>query len=149
MKVLHIFILAAYCVLPTPSRAQLLADTLFSWQGYNNAGLCNLQLYFNAADTNRSYVVILKELAENKGPSTVDDLGFIAEQVGRSYGFDPARAYWVVHWGPFTYTGAQRSKKELFLRATFRRNASNRLGSAQWRLMSRRDLEAYTDRLFH
>lgn len=134
---------------PPPACAQLLADTLFTWQGYGPAAQCRLRLYARLPDEDYTHVVVLQELAENRGPSTLDDARHLAALVGRAYGIDPAQAYWVFHWGGFSFEGGQADRrKEVFLRATFRPTSGGALGAPNWRLITRADVEDYTDRLF-
>ena len=146
------FLLVTAGLLTRPSavRAQLLADTLFTWQGYNRASMCRVRLYAVPPQHDRERVVLLQELAESRGPSTVSDARLLAELIGRQFGLDPARAYWVFHWGAFSFEGAAPDRsKELFLRAAFRRTTSNSLASPSWRVLSREEVEALTDRHFH
>ncbi|WP_456424761.1 hypothetical protein [Rhodocaloribacter sp.] len=136
--------------LAAPARAQLVADTLFAWKGYDGTGKCRVRIYKTPpSDETRTHVVVIRELAENKGPSTVNDARHLAEMIGRTYGIDPTMAYWIFHWGAFSYEGARPNKrKELFLRATFRRTKTQRLGAPTWRVITREDVEDYTDRQF-
>jgi len=127
-------------------RAQPLVDTLLVWQGYQTEGRCRVQLYRTSLDGERTYVVILRELAENTGPSTLADARYLAEHIGRRFGFDPAKAYWIFHWGAFSFAEARPSKKELFLRATFSRTGSGRLSAPRWHLLERTEVEQLTDR---
>lgn len=148
MSALH---LVRFVVLLLPINlvhAQPLVDTLFVWQGYRQEGHCRVQLYRTPPGTARSYVVVLQELAENAGPSTIADARYLAERLSRQFGFDPAQAYWVFHWGAFSFRGAQASDKELFLRATFSRLSSGRLSAPRWQVITRADVERLTDRQF-
>ena len=135
-----------------PAAAQPLADTLFAWSGYNVTSRCRVAVYpapppKRADDEDaRTTTIVVRELAENPGPSTLDDARYLVEQVGRTLGVDPASAYWVFHWGGFSY-GADRGK-ELFLRATFRRSDAGRLTGPSWRVLSREEVEEITDRRF-
>ncbi len=73
----------------------------------------------------------------------------LVELIGRKFEVDPAQAYWVCHWGAFSFEGAQPNKrKELFLRATFRRTKNQSLGTPSWRVVTREEVEEYTDRQF-
>ena len=130
------------------SNCQLLTDTLFTWKGYSEKGLCGLQLYQNAFDTKKTYTIILREIGENKGPTTIEEINYLVEQIGRSFDLDPTNVYWIIHWGHFSYSGAARSNKELFIRATFSRTSTMRLGAPQWRIIHTEDIERYTDRQF-
>ncbi|SHK61007.1 hypothetical protein [Rhodothermus profundi] len=149
MSALH---LACFAVMLLPVRlvyAQPLIDTLFVWQGYRQEGRCRVQLYRTPPGTDRSYVVVLQELAENAGPSTIADARYLAERLSRQFGFNPTQAYWVFHWGAFSFRGARASAKELFLRATFSRSSSGRLSAPRWQVITRADVERLTDRQFH
>ena len=149
---MKIFICALLLVSASTScpivHAQILADTLLYWQGYFTMSVCSLRVYHNN-DQDRPHTIVLTELAENRGATLIEDISFVADQVGRTYGIDPTNSYWVVHWGSFSFPNATPSKKELFLRATFRKTSTNRLGAAQWRIIRREDIESYTDRHFH
>ena len=132
-----------------PASAQLLIDTVYTWQGYARAGICHLRIYKTAPGEERTHTVVIREQAENDGPTTTSDARHLVELVGRQFDVDPARAYWVFHWGAFSFEGAEPNRrKELFLRATFRRNKNQSLGTPSWRVVSREEVEAYTDRQF-
>lgn len=128
---------------------QPIADTLLVWDGYFSQGQTRVQLYPNLADTSRPYTMVLRELATNKGPSTVDDLAYLAEEAGRAFKLDPTRINWILHWGAFSFEAAKKTRKEIFLRATFKRNRSRHLGRPQWRLVTREEVELLTDRGFY
>ena len=129
--------------------AQPRVDTVFTWQGYARPSSCHLRIYATPADEARPHTVVLREIAENRGASTVADARHLAELIGRQYDIDPAAATWVFHWGAFSYAGAAPDKrKELFLRATFRWNKSGTLSTPLWRVISRAQVDAYTDRQF-
>ncbi len=128
--------------------AQPLADTLFSWQGYRQEGRCRVLLFRTPPGTERAYVVVLQELADNPGPSTVADARYLVERLSRHFGFDPADAYWIFHWGAFSFPGARASNKELFLRATFSRTTTGRLSAPRWQVITRAEVERFTDRQF-
>lgn len=132
-----------------PASAQLLADTVFTWQGYGRTATCHLRIYPTAPSEERTHTVVIRELAENDGPSTTSEARYLVELIGRQFDVDPAQAYWVFHWGAFSYEGARKNqRKELFLRATFRRNKNQSLGTPLWRVVTREEVEAYTDRQF-
>ena len=132
-----------------PASAQLLADTIFTWQGYARTGSCHLRIYKTAPGEERTHTVVIREQAENDGPTTTSDARHLVELIGRQFDVDPAQAYWIFHWGAFSFAGAAPDKrKELFLRATFRRNKNQSLGTPLWRVVTREEVEAYTDRQF-
>ena len=130
------------------SSGQQLADTLIQWQGYSQSGSVRLQLFVSPEKKERTHVIVLQEQAENRGPAVQNDLEYLVEEIGRLYRLDPANAYWVLHWGAFSFQGAADSRKEIFLRATFRRGKNNRLGAPQWRVIRREEVEEMTDRHF-
>ena len=132
---------------PQSAPAQI-ADTLFTWQEYGRRGTCRVRVYETPPEEDRRYTVLLQELAENEGPSIVDDARHLVELIGRQLSIEPTTAYWVFHWGAFAYEGAQPNKrKELFIRATFRRNKQS-LSTPHWRVINRDEVREYTDRLF-
>lgn len=132
---------AIHCPAQTP-------DTLFAWRSYAREGLTNLLVFENAQDETRPQTVVLREVAENTGPSAVADIRHLVELVGRRLTIDPTAATWIVHWGSFSYAGAERSRRELFLRATFRRNKSGALSAPSWRVLSREQTEDLTDHAY-
>lgn len=132
-----------------PAGAQLLADTVFTWRGYGRAATCQLRLYAAPPGEERTHTFVIREVAENEGPSTVSDVRHLVELIGRAFEIDPAQATWVFYWGAFSYEGAHPDRrKELFLRATFRRNKNRSLSTPLWRIVTREEVEDYTDRHF-
>ena len=110
-------------VSPSQAKAQLQVDTVFTWRGYTRPATCHLRIYTSPTDDARPHTVLIRELAENAGGSTVSDARHLVELIGRRFAVDPAEAHWVFHWGAFSYAGATPDRrKELFLRATFRWN---------------------------
>jgi hypothetical protein len=140
----------ALAFVAAPAAAQPMADTLFAWRGYARSGETSVRIYPAPPDEERrTRTIVVQELAENRGPSTVDDARHLAELIGRAFGIDPAEAYWVFHWGAFSYDGAEADRdKELFLRATFRRGKTGRLSTPYWRVVSRDEVRLLTDRQF-
>lgn len=136
-------------VLPhRPASAQLVSDTLFTWSGYARESICRVRIFRAAPRERKEYVVVLDELAENRGPSILDDARLLAELIGRDASVDPESAYWVFRWGDFSFEGAAPSRKEMLFRAMFRRADSGGLGAPSWRLITREMLMKYTDRAF-
>lgn len=142
-------LLLLLALLPAGLRAQPLADTLLTWQGYGRTSQCRVRIYPTPPDAERTHTVVLQELAANHGASTLDEATYLAERVGRHFDLDPALVYWIFHWGAFSFEGAAPDRrKELFLRATFRWTKRQTLGTPQWRVVTREEVEDYTDRLF-
>ena len=149
LRTLSLFFATLLMSAAQPAGAQLLADTIFTWQGYARTSTCHLHIYKTSPDEERTHTVVIRELAENDGPSTVSDARHLVELVGRQFDVGPAQAYWIFYWGSFSYEGAEPNKrKELFLRATFRRTRSQSLSTPSWKVISREEVENYTDRLF-
>lgn len=130
-----------------PASAQPVVDSLLTWRGYNRVAEAHVRVYPAPPSADkRPKTIVVRELARNDGPSTVRDVRFLADLVGRQFGIDPVRATWVLHWGAFSFAGAEDVDKELFLRVTFRRTSSGRLSSPYWRVISADDLRELTDR---
>lgn len=131
---------------PRAARAQALADTVFAWSGYGAASRCRARLYPSGEEA-RPHTLVVEELAASRGRTTLDDAGLLAELLGRALGVDPAAATWVFHWGAFSFAGTEaRPRKDVYLRATFRRAKSGTLGTPAWRVVTRAEVEALTDR---
>ncbi|MES3628640.1 MAG: hypothetical protein PPP56_00570 [Longimonas sp.] len=146
MRAVVLFLLALlFSGAVAPAASQPIADTLFSWRGYTQVSQSHLQLYPGPpGDENRDHTVVLRELADNNGPSTLDDIGYVAEQVGREFGMDPARVFWIVHWGAFSYVHNATSSRDVLIRVTFRRTSTGRLSAPYWRVITHSDLRDLT-----
>ena len=133
---------------PATLSAQPLADTLITWRGYARESEAHVAVYpAPPDDERRDRTIVVRELARSKGPSTLTDVRYLADRIARAFQIDPARAYWIMHWGAFSYPGAT-GDKELFLRVTFRRSDSGRLSSPYWRSISKNDVRELTDRRY-
>ncbi len=127
--------------------AQPQTDTTVTWRSYSRTGTAAVQVYPGPPDEEETHTVVVKELAENRGPSTVEDFQYLADLVGRRLGLNPTTAYWVLHWGGFSFEGANPdADKALFLRATFNRTKSGNLSSPYWNVISETDVRELTDR---
>ena len=137
------FILA---LLPATAHGQLHTDTLFTWQGYTRESLCRLRWYAAGDKAKKPHIIILGEHADNRGPSTLADVSYLAENASRMLSLDPTEVLWIIHWGNFSFRdAARRPGKEMFLRATFRRTSSGRLSAPQWKVVSREEVGEMTD----
>ena len=132
----------------TEASGQLLADTTFGWQGYDTVSTCRVRLYRSGPRAKRPLTVVLDELADNRGRSTLDDARHLVEMISRAYRVRPDSAFWVFHWGSFSFPNASPVRKEFHLRATFRRSDGGSLGSPFWRLVDRETVREYTDRAY-
>ena len=129
------------------AHAQPRVDTTITWRSYSRTGTAHVQVYPGPPDDEETHTIVMEELAENQGPSTVDDVQYLADLIGRRLGVDPTTAYWVLHWGGFSFEGADPdADKALFLRATFNRTKSGNLSSPYWNVISKTDVRELTDR---
>ena len=134
-------------LLASPTLAQPQTDTTITWRSYSRTGTAQVQVYPGPPDDEETHTIVVKEVAENQGPSTVDDVQYLADLIGRRLGVDPTTAYWVLHWGGFSFEGADPdADKALFLRATFNRTKSGNLSSPYWNVISKTDVRELTDR---
>lgn len=134
-------------ILSLTATAQPRVDTTVTWRSYSHTGTTQVQVYPGPPDEEETHTIVVKELAENRGPSTVKDVQYLADLIGRRLGVDPTQAYWVLHWGGFSFEGADPgADKALFLRATFNRTQSGNLSSPYWNVVSETDVRELTDR---
>ncbi len=138
--VLALILIVSLLFLLAPASAQLaqstFEDDLFTWQEYGRTATCDLAIHRDLADDeDRPHVAVLTERADNEGPSVVDDLRYVAEQVGRMHDLDPAGVTWIVRWGATAYRGAEGGK-EIVLQARFRRTKSGSLSTPSWKVLS-------------
>jgi len=134
------------CLVATAA-AQPTTDTTVTWRSYSRTGTTEVQVYPGPPDEEETHTIVLRELARNRGPSTVEDLSYLADLVGRRLGVNPAQAYWVVYWGGFSFEGGDPdADKGLYLEATFNRTADGDLGSPDWDVISETELRELTDR---
>lgn len=144
-RLLIAFVLASLCTLPGSAQPQ--TDTTITWRSYSHTGTTHVQVYPGPPDEEEAHTIVVRELAKNRGPSTVEDFQYLADLVGRQLGVDPTAAYWVLHWGGFSFEGADPdADKALFLRATFNRTEGGNLSSPYWNVISKTDVRELTDR---
>lgn len=128
-------------------------DSSYTWRAYATIARCSISIFdiVDDAAANRSprqRLVVLRELEDNPGPSATEDADYLVDRIGRDFGFDPAEAVFVFHWGGFSFGDTVALRNELFLRATYRRAKNGALSGPQWRVVRREDLEDLTDRAF-
>jgi hypothetical protein len=127
--------------------AQPTTDTTVTWRSYSATGTTRVQVYPGPPDEEEDHTVVLWALAENRGPTVVEDLPYVADLVGRRLGIDPTTAYWVTYWGGFSYEGADPdADRTLFLEATFNRTGDGDLGSPDWDVVTEPQVRELTDR---
>lgn len=135
-----------FLLAPTAT-AQPQTDTTVTWRSYSRTGTAQVQVYPGPPDDEETHTIVIKELARNRGPSTVEDFQYLADLIGRQLGVNPTTAYWVLHWGSFSFEGTDaNTDKALFLRATFNRTESGNLSSPYWDVISATDVRTLTDR---
>jgi hypothetical protein len=135
------------CLLVPSASAQPQTDTTVTWRSYSRVGTAQVAVYPGPPDEEETHTIVVKELARNRGPTVVEDFPYLADLVGRRLGINPTAAYWVLHWGGFSFEGADPdADKALFLRATFNRTKSGSLSSPYWDVISATDVRTLTDR---
>ncbi|MEX0600969.1 MAG: hypothetical protein WD205_10020, partial [Rhodothermales bacterium] len=87
----------------------MLVDTTFTWRGYTSMSECRVRLYRSAESVQRPLTVVLDELSANPGRSTLDDAPLLVELVARTLRVEPDSAFWIFHWGGFSFAGAAPS----------------------------------------
>src|SRR5690625_7444022 len=83
------------------SSAQPSVDTAFSWRSYAREGTTHVLIFPGRSDD--PSVVVLRELADNAGTSTLTDISHIVELIDRVHGVDPEVDNLVLHRGMFMY----------------------------------------------
>ncbi len=130
-----------------PANAQL-ADTLLTWQTYGQPGEARVQV-FAAFDDARPLTAVIDEIASNRGPLATDDARFLAETIGRTFGHDPADMTFVFRISGESFCERGSAARALLLRATFTRTRAGRLTTPNWRVITRNELAALTDRALY
>jgi hypothetical protein len=121
-------------------------DTLLTWRTYSQEAQARVRV-FDAPSLDRPWTVVVDEVPTNRGPVVTDDARFLAETIGRTLGRDPAEMTFVFRFTPASFCeGAHLAGRTLLLRATFTRARSGRLGTPNWRVITRDELATLTDR---
>lgn len=122
------------------------ADTLLTWRTYATDAVARVRI-FPSNDADRPRTAVVDELAENRAGLVTDDVRFLAETIGRTYGFDPAETFFVFRFSGASFCGGgDGGDKMLLLRATFSRSGTGRLNAPNWRVITRNELADLTDR---
>ncbi len=125
--------------------AQSGADEVITWRSYSAERSAHVRV-FDSGDRARAFTVVIEETNDGGSGPVTDEARYVAETVGRTFGFDPVEAFFVFRFEISSSTGASSSNKVLLLRATFRRGASGDLGAPTWRVISAETLSDITDR---
>lgn len=148
VRFLLLLALVAGLSVPGP-RAQPLTDTLLAWRSYSHDRTARVRL-FRCDDDDRPHTVVVDERADSAGGPVTDEVRYVAETIGRTFGFDPATATFVFRFTAAGFApGAHDDGKALLIRATFRRGASGDLDAPTWRVLSRDALAELTDRALY
>ena len=122
-------------------------DQTVTWRTYGAERSARVRV-FPAPDERRPWTVVVDDRASNGAPVT-DEVTYVAETVGRTFGFDPVGATFVFRFTPAAFHADGRDGgKTLLLRATFRRGTSGALLSPDWRVITAEALDDLTDRAY-
>lgn len=120
-------------------------DDDLSWRTYAAERSARVRVFL-CDDERRPRTVVLDDRASNGGPIT-GEAQYVADLVGREFGFDPTAATFVFRYTPASFAdGAPERGKTLLLRATFGRTSTGALASPTWRVIGSDALEELTDR---
>lgn len=129
--------------------AQPLVDTLIVLQSYGYERTARVRL-FRCDDEARPHTVVIDERADGAASPATDEVRYVAEVIGRTFGFDPVAASFVFRFTARSFVAdAREDGKALLLRATFRRGSSGDLNAPSWRVLSRDALADLTDRALY
>jgi hypothetical protein len=142
-------VLVALALLAVPAPRAQVADTLLTWRTYAQEARAHVRVYPSGDDA-RPLTAVVDELAENRAGLATDDARFLAETIGRALGRDPAEMTFVFRFAAGSFCpDAPSGGKTLLLRATFTRTRAGRLTTPAWRVLTRDELAALTDRALY
>jgi hypothetical protein len=130
--------------------AQPISESDLTW---NSDGFtpskCHIVVYKADAHELRgkTHVVVIKELAENKGKTTIEDAKFLAEKIAEDQKIEIENLFFIHYIGSFSFENGQ-GRKSILMGTSFRRQENGRLNAASWRIVSMADAVSYTDRQF-
>jgi hypothetical protein len=142
---LSLFVLLFAALAISDASAQSGIDEVITWRSYSAERSAHVRV-FDSGDRNRAYTVVIEETNDGSNGPVTDEARYVAETIGRTFGFDPVEAFFVFRFEVGSSTGASLGNKVLLLRATFRRGASGDLGAPSWRVISAETLSDLTDR---
>ena len=142
---LSLFFLLFAALAVTDASAQSGVDEVLTWRSYSAERSARVRV-FDSGDSRRPHTVVIEEANDDAGGPVTDEARYVAETIGRTFGFDPVDAFFVFRFEIGSATGASAGNKILLLRATFRRGASGDLGAPSWRVISAETLSDLTDR---
>lgn len=120
-----------------------LTDTLHEYiaPGHTIVSRCRLRIY---VQTGRK-VVVLTEIAENRGMSITNASDHLATEICLHYDLNPDNTIWIEHYTPDSYAG--RGKDESFDLVRFGWDTSKRIATAHdpdWRRLTIEEVETMT-----
>lgn len=142
---LSLFVLLFTALAVSDASAQSGVDEVITWRSYSAERSARVRI-FDSGDSRRPNTVVIEEADDHAAGPVTDDAHYVAETIGRTFGFDPVDAFFVFRFEIGSSTGASAGNKILLLRATFRRGASGDLGAPSWRVISAETLSDLTDR---
>ena len=142
---LFLFVLLFAALAVMDASAQSGIDEVLTWRSYSAERSARVRV-FDSGDSRRLHTVVIEEANDNAGGPVTDEARYVAETIGRTFGFDPVDAFFVFRFEVGSATGASAGNKILLLRVTFRRGASGELGAPSWRVISAETLSDLTDR---
>ncbi len=142
---LLLFVLLFAALVVTDASAQSGIDEVLTWRSYSAERSARVRV-FDSDDSRRPHTVVIEEANDYAGGPVTDEAHYLAETIGRTFGFDPVDAIFVFRFEIGSATGASAGNKILLLRVTFRRGASGELGAPSWRVISAETLSDLTDR---
>ncbi len=138
-------LLPAASLLVSPDVSAQTHDQELTWRTYTSERSARVRV-FPSGDERRPHTVVVDDQASNPAAVT-DEAVYVADLVGREFGFDPVGATFVFRFTPASFAAdAPEGGKTLLVRATFGRTSSGALASPSWRLISADELEDLTDR---
>ena len=140
---LFVLLFAALAVMDASAQSGI--DEVLTWRSYSAERSARVRV-FDSGDSRRPHTVVIEEANDNAGGPVTDEARYVAETIGRTFGFDPVDAFFVFRFEVGSATGASAGNKILLLRVTFRRGASGELGAPSWRVISAETLSDLTDR---
>jgi hypothetical protein len=134
----------------TQLHAQALTDTLITWQGGGfKKSSCRIQIYpADVRETRgKEKVVIIHEIAENKGATSFEDAKVVVETLETQMGINPETTLFIHFLSGTSFEGSNDNKMLLF-KTTYNRQENGRLSAPNWKLVSAAEVLEFTDRRF-
>lgn len=131
-------------------QAQALSDTLITWQSSSfRKSICRIETYpADIRETRgKDKVVVIRELAENRGVTALEDAKALVETLEEALNIQPENTIFIHYLGGFSFEGSNDEKALLF-KSTYSRQENGRLSAPSWKPVSFSEVLEYTDRRF-